>query len=325
LSDTLSDEIDTVHRAGTPSRKCRDPLGYDDRGGGETERMRINLCLTAAIVVLSSSAAIACQPTPETKTLERRVLAHYQAGQRTQAHEAMKSVDYAAPWAVHGKVEVQAVFDSRAKGLTLNVRRKAGVSSSGDILVSFPAGTFAKASRSDGSLPQDLLLLRAPVISLGSLHRTGSVTVPVACASFRRHGPKPGVGYSLKMATPGSNLDRLAQVLCTGSAPPPDTHLALAIWVAHEDLPYARIANSAGFRTFRTPRQKVSPTRDGAYAEKLLKRAGIDPQRTSFFRSFDLLPARAGSKRTPAPATKAPPSERKPAPKPVIRRRRAVS
>ena len=293
-------------------------------GGGETKTMRSNLCLTAAIVVLSSSAAIACQPTPETKSLERQVLAYYQAGQRAQAHRAMKSCDYAAPWADHGKVEVQAVFDSRAKGLTLNVRRKAGVSSSGDILVSFPAGTFAKAPRSDSGWPQDLLLLRAPVISLGSLHRTGSVTVPVACASFRRQGPKPGVGYSLKMATPGSNLDRLAQVLCMGSAPPPDPHLALAIWVAHEDLPYARIANSAGFHTFRTPRQKVNPTRDGAAAQKLLQRAGIDPQRTSFFRSFDRQPTRTKGT-TPAARSKPKPREQKPAPKRVTPRPRTVS
>ncbi len=282
--------------------------------------MRSNLCLTAALVVLSSSAAFACKPTPETKSLERQVLAHYQAGQRARAHKAMQSCDYAAPWADHGKVEVQAVFDSRAKGLTLNVRRKAGVSSTGDMLVSFPAGTFATATRSDGPYPQDLLLLRAPVIALGSLHRTGSVTVPVACASFRRQGPKPGVGYSLKMATPGSNLDRLARVLCMGSAPPPDPHLALAIWVAHEDLPYARIANSAGFHTFRTPRQKVNPNRDGAAAERLLQRAGINPQRTSFFRSFDRLPKRAGPQST-APKTKVRPVEKKPGPKPMARPR----
>jgi hypothetical protein len=240
--------------------------------------------LVLAGLLGSAGWALAAPPEPE-GDLADKVEDLYRADRRAATQPLLAAAPGAAAWSQHRGVRLEAVFHSRAEGLTVRAERLPGVR--GELLVAIPPGTWAAPCEDprddDGPYPQDLLLIQAKVLRLPADAGSASVTLPVACASFRRKGPQPRRSYVLRQAAPGSPMDRLARVLCAEALPHErDPELALALWIAREGLPFERLRRSAGFHTFRTPRKKVTVA-DGAAAAKLLQRAGLDPARFDFF------------------------------------------
>lgn len=279
--------------------------------------------LSAALVLLGAGLTLG-----QEGSLQTQVLARYQAGDRPGADRLLATNPRAATFDRLGSaqgVKLSAVFKSRAAGLTIRVER----SETKRVLdVALPPGILAKPRVQKGShdpLPQDLLLIRPAFLSLAPGQRKAEVTLPVACAAFRRDGPQPGVVYSLLRLEAGSNLDRLALSLCARRAVPKslDPALALAVWIAHEDLGYQRLASSSlGFRTFRTPRQRVG-AEQGPAAAALLHEAGLDLGPFDFYRAGGSkargkvpLKAAKSAKATPSrkaqPGTKGKPTPKKP-------------
>ena len=258
----------------------------------------------------------------EQDSLATRVLARYQAADRAGADRLLAtSADALTFDRLQSKrgVTLSAVFKSRAAGLTIRVERSEAKL---PLEVALPPGILAKPrvekGRRHDPLPQDLLLIRPSFLSLAPGQKRAEVTLPVACAAFRLDGPQPGVVYSLLQLPANSKLDRLAVSLCARRAVPKslDPALALAIWIAHEDLGYQRLAGSSlGFRTFRTPRQRVG-AEHGPAAAALLHEAGLDLDAFDFYRA-------GGTKARGAVPVKAPqgqgkgnkPASEKPAPK----------
>ena len=175
--------------------------------------MRHSLSLASAVVLALSSAALAQDARPP---LQQQVEQLYRTQQRAQAERLLARAPRAATWQAHRGVEVRAVFHSRAKGLTIEAVRK--TKSKGELLVAVPPGTWAKPCTDkryeDWPCPQDLLLIQARVLRLAPGQQRASVTLPVACAAFRRQGPRPTRAYTLQLAQPGSKLDRLAHLDC---------------------------------------------------------------------------------------------------------------
>jgi hypothetical protein len=231
--------------------------------------------------------------------------AHFRAGRTADAQALIDAEPGVYTWDRQSVVRVTCTFRSRAEGLTFRVARRAGVK--GDLVVAFPPGILALPDRArlrSSNTPQDLILLRAPVVVLAARVHEASVQVPVACASFRRQGPKPTQAYFPRRVTKGTALDRLARVLCAGD-PKPTPETALAIWVAHEALGFDRL-DRGSFRTFPTPRERVRPSH-GAGAARLIREAGLKPSSYPFFR-------KAG---TSEPERSKPrPKERKASPRP---------
>ncbi|MBL4850310.1 MAG: hypothetical protein JKY65_32740 [Planctomycetes bacterium] len=262
----------------------------------------MNKIAMAGMAVLLSGGVVLGQTSFET-----RVLARYQAGDRPGADRLLQTRTSAARFDESQTVAISAVFKSRDQGLTIRVERRAEDSKK-QLWIAIPPGTCALPRVTNGKrhdpLPQDLLLIRPSILSLAPGARSADVTLPVACAAFRRDGPEAGVRYTIQRVKPGSNLDRLALALCARREVPKslDPALALAIWIAHEDLGYQRLARSSlGFRTFRTPRQRVG-AEHGPAAAALLHAAGLDLNRFDFYRSGGTkargdVPARA--KQTP--------------------------
>lgn len=266
--------------------------------------MQKSLVVAAALSLWGASLSWAQEAPPAERTLavsafEREVLARYRASDRAGAERLLAARAGAARFDQAQGFVVRAVFASRAAGLTIRVERSEARES---LVVALPPGVLGRARvtpRPGESLepPQDLLLLRPALLSLAPGERSAEVTLPVACAAFRRQGPEPGVSYALERLKPGSKLDRLAQALCARESVPPslDPALALAIWIAHEDLGYRRLADSSlGFRTFRTPRQRVG-AEQGPAAAALLHEAGLD------LRAFDFYRAGGPAARGPVP------------------------
>lgn len=222
-------------------------------------------------------------------SLATRVLARYQAGDRAGADRLLVTEKDALRFDQLGaRATLSAVFKSRAAGLTIRVERR---QAKGSLQVALPPGILARArvekGRGHDPLPQDLLLIRPSFLSLAPGQKRAEVTLPTACAAFRRQGPEPGVVYTLARLPEGSKLDRLALTLCAREAVPHslDPALALAVWIAHEDLGYQRLAGSSlGFRTFRTPRQRVG-AEHGPAAAALLHEAGLDLDAFDFYRA----------------------------------------
>ena len=272
--------------------------------------MRHSSFFVPAVVLALSSAALA-QERPA--SLQGQVEQLYRSQQRPQAERLLATNPRAATWQAHRGVEVRAVFHSRAKGLTIEAVRKE--KHGGELLVAVPPGTWAKPCTDkryeDWPCPQDLLLIQARVLRLAPGQQRASVTLPVACAAFRRQGPRATRAYTLQLAQPGSKLDRLAQLLCAKElGHERDPELALAVWIAHEGLGYERLKQSAGFHTFRTPRKKVT-VEHGRAAARLLREAGLEPAHFEFFKAQGY---RAAPKSKAKPA-KPEPKESKPAPK----------
>ena len=279
--------------------------------------MRHSSFFVPAVVLALSGAA--CAQSAHPSPLQQRIEQLYRSQQRAEAERLLARAPRAATWRAHRGVEVRAVFHSRAKGLTIEAVRKD--QRAGELLVAVPPGTWAQSCTDrryeDWPRPQDLLLIQARVLRLAPGQQRASVTLPVACAAFRRPGPRATRAYTLQLAQPGSKLDRLAQLLCAKElGHERDPELALALWIAHEGLGYERLKQSAGFHTFRTPRKKVR-VEHGRAAARLLREAGLEPADFEFFKAQGYRPApKAKQPAAKQPAAKQPakPAPPKPAP-----------
>lgn len=133
--------------------------------------------------------------------------------------------------------------------------------------------------------PQDLALLRAPVVVVPRGEAMGVAYVPVACASFHRGAPDAGTPYALARFPAGSTVDRLMTVLCQGDDPPGDAEAQLAVWLARDDVSWADFVAQGGDRgrlvTFGQARSVRAGHASGA--ARLLLRAGVDPRPLRFF------------------------------------------
>lgn len=228
----------------------------------------------AILVPLSASAS----PADVAKSLRE----HYQAGQRNAADAVIASEPSAHAWDQQDVVKVTCTFRSRAEGLTFELERRPGVK--GPLVIALRPGIVALPDRArlrSSGIPQDLVLLRAPVVELAATVQRASVQVPVACASFRRRGPQTAQPYHPQRAKLNSAIDRLASVLCAGSTLAPTPETALAVWIAHEGLTANRLS-AGSFHTFPTPRQLVRPTHNGG-AAKLIRKAGLNPKAYPYF------------------------------------------
>lgn len=253
--------------------------------------------------------------------LAARVLERYQAADRAGADRLLATNKDALTFdRLQGKrgVTLSAVFKSRAAGLTIRVERR---EAKGPLHVALPPGILAKPrverGRRHDPLPQDLLLIRPSFLSLAPGQKKAEVTLPTACAAFRRQGPEPGVVYSLLRLPLNSKLDRLAVALCARKEVPKslDPALALAVWIAHEDLGYQRLAGSSlGFRTFRTPRQRVG-AEHGPAAAALLHEAGLDLDAFDFYRAGGTKARGAVPVKAAKPSSESGAKPAKPAPK----------
>jgi len=256
--------------------------------------------LGVSLVLLAASLSFG-----QEESLAARVLDRYQAADRAGADRLLATHADALTFDRLGSKRgaiLSAVFKSRAAGLTIRIERS---ETKRPLKVALPPGILAKPRVEKGPrhdpLPQDLLLIRPAFLSLAPGQKQAEVTLPVACAAFRRDGPQPGVVYTLLQLPANSKLDRLALSLCSRKAVPKslDPALALAVWIAHEDLGYQRLAGSSlGFRTFRTPRQRVG-AEHGPAAAALLHEAGLDLDAFDFYRA-------GGSKARGAVPLKAP-------------------
>ena len=246
-----------------------------------------------ALVLAVSGSALADDAIP---AAAERVAAAYRAGDRAAAER----VDGVQDWRTARGVEVTCTFKSRPEGAVVTVRRQAGTT--GDLAVRFSPGTFGavnpRSKERYGRLYQDIMFLRAPVVVVRAGEPAASVVVPVACGTYRRQGPQPGVPYELDRVERGSPIDQLLVQVCAGSAPPPERATALAIWVAREGLAYDYLARRT-FHSFAT-RRPVG-VEQGAAARALLERSGVDAQALPFFREGPQ-PAPAPTRATEQPA-----------------------
>lgn len=160
--------------------------------------------------------------------------------------------------------------------------------------------------------PQDLAMLRAPVVVIPRGEALAVTYVPVACASFHRGAPDPGTPYALARFPAGSTIDRLMVALCQGDAVPDEAEAQLATWLARDDVTWADFVAQGGDRgrlvTFGRARSVRAGHAEGA--ARLLLRAGVDPRPLRF---FDPTGARGAPAAPPAPA---PEETRTPAPAP---------
>lgn len=133
--------------------------------------------------------------------------------------------------------------------------------------------------------PQDLALLRAPVLVIPAGEAMTVAYVPVACASFHRGAPDAGTPYTLSRFPEGSRVDRLMSVLCQGEDAPPDAEAQLAVWLARDDVSWADFVAQGGDRgrlvTFGRSRSVRASHAPGA--ARLLLEAGVDPRPLRFF------------------------------------------
>ncbi|MCO5170202.1 MAG: hypothetical protein M9894_28030 [Planctomycetes bacterium] len=133
--------------------------------------------------------------------------------------------------------------------------------------------------------PQDLALLRAPVVVIPRGEALGVTYVPVACASFHRGAPEPGTPYALDRFPAGSPIDRLMVVLCQGDGVPDEAEAQLATWLSRDDVSWADFVAQGGDRgrlvTFGRARSVRGWHAEGA--ARLLLRAGVDPRPLRFF------------------------------------------
>lgn len=133
--------------------------------------------------------------------------------------------------------------------------------------------------------PQDLALLRAPVLVIPRGEAIASVRVPVACASFRRGAPEPGTPYALGRFEAGSPIDRLMVVLCQGDEVTNDAEAQLAVWLARDDVSWSDFVAQGGDRGRLVTFGSASSVRahHAGEAARLLLRAGVDPRPRRFF------------------------------------------
>lgn len=134
-------------------------------------------------------------------------------------------------------------------------------------------------------VPQDLALLRAPVLVIPRGEAIASVCVPVACASFQRGAPDAGTPYALARFEAGSSIDRLMVVLCQGDEVANDAEAQLAVWLARDDVSWTDFVAQGGDRGRLVTFGSASSVRahHAGEAARLLLRAGVDPRPRRFF------------------------------------------
>lgn len=277
----------------------------------------------------------------------RAIQACHRAGSREAAQRLVDDHPRVVTWDAPGDlVVVSAVFDG--DGVELGVTRREPSSRSA-IAVVFPPGTYAVPERGDRTLgedgelerllagdgrgwttpeedrrwgdwpeAQDLAFLRAPVVILraGEVQRT--VTVPVACASFRRGAPVAGQRCALARFEAGSPIDRLLVGLCAEGEEVAPAEAQLAVWLARDDIGWQSFAAEGGDRGRLVTFGSHTPVRahHAQGAARLLLRAGVEPADLRFFGGEGLAaPSRAAD---PAPTTApAPPENGAPSPPPA--------
>lgn len=160
--------------------------------------------------------------------------------------------------------------------------------------------------------PQDLALLRAPVVVIPAGEAMAVTYVPVACASFHRGAPDVGTPYALARFPAGSAADRLMTVLCQGDEAPPDAEAQLAVWLARDDISWSDFVHEGGDLGRLVTFRRATPVRavHAPGAARLLLEAGVDPRPLRFFDPT------GGEPRHPAapdePAAEPPPAEPEP-------------
>jgi hypothetical protein len=181
---------------------------------------------------------------------------------------------------------IDCFFSSASHGLVVTVRRLPGVV--GPLALAFPPGTYGAApaafvDRDRVGRVQDLALLRAPVVALTDREDAVTVSVPVACASFASLGPCDRQAMTLARSEPGSRVDRLLVVLCSGE-PRPEPEAQLALWVAANDVTRTSFRDRGGerglVRTFGGEPVLPGSARGAA---RLLLEGAIDPRDQRFF------------------------------------------
>lgn len=238
-----------------------------------------------------------------------------------------------------GRVEVEASFRGAAGlggALLLSVHRRPGFT--GSLSVAFPPGTYAAPAPPPGSElaglddwnspdaerrfgawppPQDLALLRAPVLHLPADAASVSVTVPVACASFHRGAPRDGAPYALARFPRGSRIDLLLQAVCAGAEPPPEAEVQLAVWMSRDDVSWDEFRAEGGHwgRLVTFGRALPVLPSDASGAARLVLEAGVDPRPLRFFQRAG---APRGPEEAPPPAALPLPSPEERAPAPAV-------
>lgn len=243
------------------------------------------------------------------------VAACYRAGARDGARALVDGHPRVVAWdAPEGLVAVECSF--AGDGLRLDVVR-APAAGDGPVAVVFPPGTYAVAEGAEERAspdpldlagpeladrgrpwttpdqerryghwpgPQDLALLRAPVVLLEAGVARQVVHVPVACASFHRRAPEVGRRYGLAALPAGSPIDRLLVALCAESTVP-EAEAQLAVWLARDDIDWAAFCSEGGDRGRIVTFGSMIPVRarHAEGAARLLLGAGVDPTGLRFF------------------------------------------
>jgi hypothetical protein len=237
--------------------------------------MSKRICVPALLLALSGAA----WANDDVDAAAEQVEAFYRQGDR----QAAEQVELVQDWRQTRGVSVNCTFKSRPEGAVLTVRRQRGTT--GAVAVSFPPGTFGavnpRSKERYGRLFQDIMFLRAPVVVLREGQDEASVVVPVACGTYRRRGPSPGVAYELHAVERDTPIDRLLVQVCADDAPPSECETALAIWVAREGLGYQYLAER-NFHSFAA--QRPVGVQHGEGARQLLERSGVNADALPFYR-----------------------------------------
>ena len=179
--------------------------------------------------------------------------------------------------------------------IELTIERRPGVE--GPLAVAFPPGTYAEAPTGPASSgghedeqsrperwprPQDLAILRAPVLVLEATENRASTCVPIACAAFNRAAPYEGLRYQLRRFEAGSATDRVLQVLCRGEKPPEGTASQLALWIAANRIEWRKfmVRTEGSWYPFSGERVNDQSIPESA---RILVRAAVEPEESSFF------------------------------------------
>ncbi|MEZ6189533.1 MAG: hypothetical protein R3F62_31605 [Planctomycetota bacterium] len=166
--------------------------------------------------------------------------------------------------------------------------------------VVFPPGTYAVAAEGErwvdpdqerryGEWPsvQDLACLDAGAVILSPERPVVTVRLPVACASFERLAPEPGLTFRLERFPRESAIERLLVQLCaTDGARADPAEAQVAVWLARNRIRWSSFVEQGGtigrLSTFRGNRAITH--RDAQGAALLLLESGVDPHGLSFFR-----------------------------------------
>jgi hypothetical protein len=229
-------------------------------------------------------------PTPsdarraELKALADAVTRAWRDGDDDLARRLLASHPLARELSAPGvRTEARLVKGEGGLRLKVEVRRDGG----DPRLLALPPGTRAGGS-------SGVVLLRPAVLVIGPGQRRAQATLPVAWADLTAR-PRPGP-LRLTRAR-GGNLRRLLAVLCAGDDTPDEVSAQLAVWLLRDGL---RPGDLVSFGPRLTVSRRLVLPLHGGRAARLLRAAGLDPQRLGFFRAEPLpslppsAPAKAG-------------------------------